>query len=213
MALPNHSWKDPGRALKILCNKPQSTQAPAALPLPSPPAEVCRLQELLEAVTADWDAEQFHPNALECHPTSAHVPRGKRWGPSPPGPGPGGSYRSAVLQLTAIAAQFLRQRWVVPTVCVSRGEGQASPVKEGPAKGKGPPAWRLPRQEAAGRARRTREAASGTRLAPPPCSPTNLVGLHHRQPRGWTAAEPGPRSEQEASGPTAGSLEWGEPPR
>lgn len=179
MALPNHSWKDPGRALKILCNKPQSPQAPAVLPLLSPPAEVCRHQELMEAVTVDWDSEQFHPNALERHPTPAHVPRGKRWGPNLPGPGPVGSYRSAVLQLTAIAAQFLRQRRVVPTVCVSGGEGSGQPSQGRTCQGEGSAslAPALPRSSRSGR--RTREAASDTRLAPPPCSPTNLVGLHH----------------------------------
>lgn len=70
MALPTHNRKNPGRALKMLCNKPLS-----------PSAEVCRLQELREAVTVDWHSEQFHPNALEHHPTPAHVPRRKHWGP------------------------------------------------------------------------------------------------------------------------------------
>lgn len=54
-----------------------------------------------------------------------------------PGSGPVGSYRSAMLQCTAIAAQFLKQRRVVPTACVSRGEGSGQSSQRRSCQGEG----------------------------------------------------------------------------
>lgn len=109
-----------------------------------------------------------------------------------PGSGPDGSYRSSMLQCTAIAAQFLKQRWVVPTVCVSIGEGSGQTSQRRSCQGEGPAslAPALPRSSRLGQEDRRgsiRHTPHPSTLQPhKPGGPAHLPASRMDSSRAWS---------------------------